>query len=209
MGSEYRAEKDILANELFDGRLQKFGVCEHGQAREDYRCLTDGENFIAVDQRRWLCHRVRKSMERHLGQSREDTIRCIGRLRNEDFSATREPEYYGFESEEQKAAWRSKQTEIEEWLAIRKAEALKIDPDTAEVDWEYGQTLDPYGVYPELPEEYQQVGREYFARASVARSGSILATCPKKREIGCGLGIAVNWPFQPGSKAFPKPGLKS
>src|SRR6266446_5833747 len=27
------------------------------------------------------------------------------------------------------------------------------------------QTLDPYGVYPELPEEYQQVGREYFARS--------------------------------------------
>ena len=24
--------------------------------------------------------------------------------------------------------------------------------------------LDRYGVYPELPEEYQQVGREYFAR---------------------------------------------
>ena len=26
-------------------------------------------------------------------------------------------------------------------------------------------TLDPYGVYPELPEELQQVGREYFARS--------------------------------------------
>jgi hypothetical protein len=42
MGSEYRAEKDIVASELFDGRLQKFGVREHGQARENYRCLTDG-----------------------------------------------------------------------------------------------------------------------------------------------------------------------
>jgi hypothetical protein len=27
-----------------------------------------------------------------------------------------------------------------------------------------GQTLDPYGVDPDLPEELQQVGREYFAR---------------------------------------------
>ena len=25
--------------------------------------------------------------------------------------------------------------------------------------------LDPYGVYPELPEELQQVEREYFARS--------------------------------------------
>jgi hypothetical protein len=57
--------------------------------------------------------------------------------------------------------------EIERWLAIRKEEALKIDPETAEVDWSYEQTLDPYGVRDEweLPEEFDQVGRAYFARA--------------------------------------------
>jgi hypothetical protein len=57
--------------------------------------------------------------------------------------------------------------EIERWLAVREEEALKIDPETAEVDWSYGQTLDPYGVCDEweLPEEFHQVGREYFARA--------------------------------------------
>jgi hypothetical protein len=56
--------------------------------------------------------------------------------------------------------------ELERWLAIRKEEALKIDPETAEVDWSYSQTLDPYGVLDEweLPEEFHQVGREYFAR---------------------------------------------
>jgi hypothetical protein len=48
--------------------------------------------------------------------------------------------------------------------ASRKEAGLKIDPETAEVEWTYAQTLDPYGVYPELPEEYWQVGREYFAR---------------------------------------------
>ena len=42
---------------------------------------------------------------------------------------------------------------------------LKIDPETAEVDWEYGQVMDPYGVYSDLPEECQQVGRQYFARS--------------------------------------------
>ena len=54
------------------------------------------------------------------------------------------------------------------WLEARKQEALKIDPETAEVTWWYGRTLDPYGINPDLPEEYQQVGREYFA----ARPGS-------------------------------------
>jgi hypothetical protein len=38
----------------------------------------------------------------------------------------------------------------------------------------------------------------------VARSGSILAIFPKKPEIICGLDAAVSWPFQPGSKAFPR-----
>jgi hypothetical protein len=54
---------------------------------------------------------------------------------------------------------------VEQWLATRRQAGLEIDPATAEVDWWYGQTLDPYGIYPDLPEEYQQVGREYFARA--------------------------------------------
>jgi hypothetical protein len=49
------------------------------------------------------------------------------------------------------------------WLEIRKAEALKIDPETAIVDWSYGQTMDPYGVR-DLPPEMQQVGREFYCR---------------------------------------------
>jgi hypothetical protein len=57
------------------------------------------------------------------------------------------------------------ETTIEQWLAIRKEAGLQIDPKTAEVYWEYGQTLDPYGVYEDLPAECQGVGREYFARA--------------------------------------------
>jgi hypothetical protein len=53
----------------------------------------------------------------------------------------------------------------EQWLAVRKEAALKVNPETAEVEWTYAQTLDPYVVDPELPEERQQVGREYFARS--------------------------------------------
>jgi hypothetical protein len=50
-------------------------------------------------------------------------------------------------------------------LATRKEAGLKIDPETAEVDWHYALTLDPYGIGLDLPEELQQVGREYFARS--------------------------------------------
>ena len=52
---------------------------------------------------------------------------------------------------------------VEQWLAIRKEAARQIDPETAEVDWWYVQTMDPYGVDPDLPEECQQIGRGYFA----------------------------------------------
>ena len=35
----------------------------------------------------------------------------------------------------------------EQWLAVRKDAALKIDPETAEVFWEHGLVGDPYGLY--------------------------------------------------------------
>jgi hypothetical protein len=47
----------------------------------------------------------------------------------------------------------------------RRAAGLSLDPSTAEIDWNYAQTLDPYGDgLPLLPQE-EQIGREYFARA--------------------------------------------
>ena len=55
------------------------------------------------------------------------------------------------------------QMPVEQWLAIRKAEALKIDPKTAEVEWGWGYVLDPYGV-KDLPPEARCIGREYWAR---------------------------------------------
>jgi hypothetical protein len=59
----------------------------------------------------------------------------------------------------------SNEVNIEQWLGVRKQAGLEIDPATAEVDWEFAQVADPYGIYPDLPEECQQVGRAYFARS--------------------------------------------
>jgi hypothetical protein len=49
--------------------------------------------------------------------------------------------------------------------ALRKAVGRHIDPETAEVYWGYAQIFDPYGDGFDIPEEAQQVGREYFARS--------------------------------------------
>ena len=61
----------------------------------------------------------------------------------------------------------AEKAKIEEWLAIRTEEGLKIDPETAEVMWTYAMDFDPYSVMDEweLPEEVRQMGREHFARA--------------------------------------------
>ena len=52
----------------------------------------------------------------------------------------------------------------EQWLAIRKEAAVKIDPETAEVFWKYGSVCDPYGLY-DLTGEEDNIGRNYFARS--------------------------------------------
>jgi len=49
--------------------------------------------------------------------------------------------------------------------ALRKAAGLSIDPETAEVEWTYARTFDPYGDGIDLPGEYQAVGRAYFAHS--------------------------------------------
>ena len=95
MGSEYRAEKDIVASELFDGRLQKFGVREHGQARENYRCLTDGKNCLGVPindagyvtgfQREWNGN----------WGSPEKVLSVVSDAFETKIFSYREPEYYG------------------------------------------------------------------------------------------------------------------
>jgi len=57
------------------------------------------------------------------------------------------------------------EAEYKEWLAIRKEAGRKIDPETAEVIWDYGSEIDPYGILPEVPGESGGIGRHYFARS--------------------------------------------
>jgi hypothetical protein len=58
------------------------------------------------------------------------------------------------------------QLTVEQWLEVRKEIGARIDPETAEVMWAYRLVLDPYDVYPDLPEEARVIGRAYFARSS-------------------------------------------
>jgi hypothetical protein len=90
-------------------------------------------------------------------QMHEIIAERIKKLREADQALVAAISPYGTLTPEQDA-------EIEEFLASVKAEALLIDPTTAEIRWEYGQTMDPYGVDPDLPDYMQQVQRNRFAR---------------------------------------------
>jgi hypothetical protein len=87
----------------------------------------------------------------------------------------------------------------ESWLAIRKEAALEIDPETADVDWDYVQTLDPYGVHPDLREECWQVGREYFARSPGSDVWVWFGDLPEavrdrlRERFTCGSLVFDNW----------------
>jgi hypothetical protein len=50
-------------------------------------------------------------------------------------------------------------------LAIRKEAGLKIDPETAEVFWEYGSVRDPYYLFEHGDDWEDNIGRNYFARS--------------------------------------------
>jgi hypothetical protein len=74
-----------------------------------------------------------------------------------------------------------------QWLAIRKEAGLKLDPETAEVEWCCAQTFDPYGVDPDLPEQCQQIAREYFARSPASDVWVNFCDLPKRSETPCGM----------------------
>jgi hypothetical protein len=54
-----------------------------------------------------------------------------------------------------------------------------IDPDTCEVDWAYGPTLDPYGGVGVRPED-SCVGRGYWARSPGSDAWVNFVSLPKR-----------------------------
>ena len=51
------------------------------------------------------------------------------------------------------------------WHALLEIAGRQIDPETAQICSMHRQVVDPYGVYPDLPDECDCIGRCYFARA--------------------------------------------
>jgi hypothetical protein len=106
MSTSFIPLKDIIARELFDGRLEQFNIREHRSKNttEMERCLTDGDNYVWVsvdasgcvlEFTRYGYNEVRKIFD------------IVGDLFQTEIVSEHEPQYHGFNTKE-------------EWLAFEK-----------------------------------------------------------------------------------------
>jgi hypothetical protein len=119
--------KKVLAVDLFDGRLQKFGVREHfnpSEATGTDRCLTDGSNYLWVGTSE---NGIVDILTRYFpnGDPRY-ILRAIAEAFDTEVLCEDDPRYWGFETEQEEQefmkAWEQQYRDDEERF---RAELLK------------------------------------------------------------------------------------
>jgi hypothetical protein len=106
MSTDFKALKEIRASDLFDGRLEKFGVREHIKADETTelnRCLTDGRNYV------WVCiaeDGLVGILTTYRWNAPATILNAVEAAFDTKIFSEHEPQYWGFETEEEwKADW--------------------------------------------------------------------------------------------------------
>lgn len=104
MSTCYAPLVKITAGDLFDGRLEEFGVREKvtDQTTETMRCLTDGRNYVevCVNEDGFIDHLIRR------GRNAPDKIlNAVAGAFNTDVVSEYEAQYWGFDTQEEWDAW--------------------------------------------------------------------------------------------------------
>ncbi len=105
MSTDFRPLTPIHFAELFDGRLKDLGVHEHQNKDQPSiaKCLTDGRNFLWVHSNE---QGFVDSFTRFGGNSPQRILRAIADKFDVDILSEYEPEFWGYETEEEwHAAW--------------------------------------------------------------------------------------------------------
>ena len=101
MSTDYRTRKTIAFVNLFDGRLEEFGVREHIKADEtsnSRRCLTDGRNYL------WTYEGDEGSLgliTRWGGNAPDRIMRAISERFDTEIFSEYEHQFWGFDTEEE------------------------------------------------------------------------------------------------------------
>jgi hypothetical protein len=101
MSTDYMTEEKVRFIDVFDGRLERFGVREHicpGKTSDTYRCLTDGRNFV------WLCEYqgTLGCITRYGANVPQKILVAIAEAFETDIFSEHQPQFWGFETQ---AAW--------------------------------------------------------------------------------------------------------
>jgi hypothetical protein len=101
MSTDYRPLKKVRACELFDGRLEAFGVREHFNKETDatHRMLTDGCNYlhVSIDENGCVEGLRRYFPNGHPGK----ILNAMGEAFDTYIASEHEPQYWGFDTEEE------------------------------------------------------------------------------------------------------------
>ena len=100
MSTTLRPKDEINFEELFDGRLERFGIQEaiiEGSTSANNRCLTDGNNSLWIYGDEVVEGLIRYASNRNP----EKILVAIEEAFDTDIFSEHQPQYWGFETEEE------------------------------------------------------------------------------------------------------------
>ena len=105
MSTDYRPSKNVRASELLDGRLESFGVRQKmiDETSAKQKCLTDGNNFlwVHINDEGFV-----STLTRYFPNGAPAKIlRAICEALDTDVFSEHEPEFWGFDTQEEWDAW--------------------------------------------------------------------------------------------------------
>jgi hypothetical protein len=131
MSTDFDPLKKIRADQLFDGRLDEFGIYEHVKPEETTstkRCLTDGSNYlwVFVGEDGFVVTFTRYAANGYPGK----ILNAVREVFETHIPSEYEPQYWGFDTQEEWDAELAKQARQAE-TARRKfdAELLKFEAE--------------------------------------------------------------------------------
>ena len=141
MSTHYAPFNKIRARDLFDGRLEKFGIREQLTAgtTETSKCLTDGRNYLRVyiNDAGFVGGFRRYSPNGAPGK----ILNAIAQTFDTDIFSEYEPQYWGFDIQEKWDAWQEKLAKEHhekfhaELLKYLRGEPNDIQPGTVGMGW--------------------------------------------------------------------------
>ena len=164
MSTDYRPLEKVQACDLFDGRLEAFGVRERikpDETTEQRRCLTDGRNYL------WVYinddGQISFFTRYFPGGNPGKILKAIAEACDTDIVSEYEPQFWGFETQEK---WDASEEELSrkqrdrfhnELLKYVRGEPYDIRPGTTAMIWaEIAKRLvenDPELLLPENKEK--------------------------------------------------------